>query len=104
MSDGTNVQFNLQRYLEDMRRDQAEAHRELSSKMDSGFKAITERASQIAEDLQEHEQADLTASGVLSTRLSNLEALHNTVRWLGRTAVGALIAGAITLVYKMVVK
>ena len=65
----TEVKFNLQRYLEDMRREQQEAHRDLSAKVDDAFSQLTKQG----------------------TRLTTVENSHRLVRWFGGVAIVGLV-------------
>lgn len=67
---GTEVRFNLQGYLEDLRRELQDAHRELSTKVDGIVLAQSNQDS----------------------RLKDVEQSQERLRWLGRTAIGAAIA------------
>ena len=72
---GSEVRFNLQQYLEDMRREQRDAHNELSTKVEQGF------------------QAHAAKHAELDKRVDRVETGQSRTRWLIGTviAIGGLV-------------
>lgn len=74
----SNQKWDLQSYLEDMRKEQREAHAVLTEKLDDLGKTVAS-----------HE-----------TRLTVLDNMRRNVRWLVTATIGALIMGATDLFFK----
>lgn len=70
------MQFDLQRYLEEMERTAVQRHTELVKKIDGVHETVTEH----------------------TTRLVVLENSHKNMRWLASTAVGAFLVAAAEMV------
>ena len=84
----TDVEFNLQGFLADMR-----------SEMLDGFYKVHAAAQIVRADLVTHEKLDITIASNVAARLVALEKLHDNVRWVFRTAIAALIVGTIGLLF-----
>ena len=82
------MDFDLQSFLSEMR---AEMH--------EGFKASSAATTTIADDLKAHQIEDVTVAGETNVRLSALEGLHTSVRWVLRAVIGAGIVGFITIAF-----
>ena len=76
------MEFDLQQFLSEMR---AEMHEGFTSS------AIVVKA--VADQLTTHQLDDVTIQGETNVRLSRLEGLHSSVRWVLRATIGAGIVG-----------
>lgn len=85
---GADVNFNLQSFLADMR-----------NEMLDGFDRVHTVADTVRADLVSHEKLDLTIAAAVGARLTALEKLNDSVRWVLRTAVAALIVGVIGVLF-----
>ena len=90
------MDFDLQDFLGDMRREQREDHQTLVQKVDAGFGAVSARASALEKDLESHKLDD-------TRRLTILEGGHNLTKWFARVAIGAVVTGAIGIFWDYLV-
>ena len=84
-----NFEFNLQQFLETMESRLLDAHEKLSEKVDNGFKAA-------AKQHVEHAREDSHQFAEMDKRISAQEATARTVKWGGRTALGAVLVDALS--------
>lgn len=71
----SEVRFNLQEFLAEMRREQAQAHQDLTTKVDAGFKELAGK------------------DAALDKRIDRIETGQSRTRWLVGTviAIGGMI-------------
>lgn len=93
------VEFNLQDFLRDMRREEQEAHASLLTHMQGGFAETAARTTVLSDALTRHTLTDLEVAMKLDARLSRLEEKARTVSWLA----GALMVGTIGFLADMLV-
>lgn len=83
------MDFDLQSFLSEMR---AEMH--------DGFKTSSAATASIADNLKAHQLEDASAIGETNVRLSQLEGLHASVRWVFRAIAGASIIAIVTALFR----
>lgn len=91
-----DMNFDLQAYLDNMRREQREDHTTLVEKVDVGFTAATTAVAAVANALAEHKLED-------AARLTTLEGAHAAGRWFVRAVIGALVVGGCGVLWDMIV-
>lgn len=79
------ARFTVQAALAEMRAEQREDHQTLTTKVDEGFKHV-------AEVMAAHTLEDAKQFGAIDSRLKIVETTRRTVRWLGATAIVAILS------------
>lgn len=89
--------------LETMRQEARQDHLTLVKKVDDGFRLATERASSIAEQLNDHEKADLEVQAEFAQQLQPVLALARNARWLLATIIAAFVMAGVAAAWDLTV-
>lgn len=82
------AEFDIQRELQEMRREQRADHLDISNKVDGGFEAVSKT-------LKEHEQSDIRLFAALDQRVERVEATRRLLIWMAGALVVAVLGGAV---------
>lgn len=94
-----SIEFNVQTFLSEMRKELREDHRLLVSRVDDGFAEVTATARAVRDELVNHTSEDYRTAQALDIRLQPIESALKNVKWMTRTIVAAAILGAIDLLF-----
>lgn len=84
------MDFNLQQFLSEMRQEQRDDHKELSTKVEDGF-------SDVKLAMSNHEIQDTIRFASIDKRLDSVENTRRSIRWLAGTVIVAAIGVAFEL-------
>jgi len=97
------IEFNVQTFLSEMRKELRADHQRLVERVDLGFSELTLTARAVRDELVNHTADDYRAAEALNQRLSPIENAmkksNDRVKWTLRTIIGALVVGAIDLMF-----
>jgi len=92
---GSDVTFNVQQFLNDMRRELREDNQRVSDKVEQGIASANDVVKAVADRLVELQFEHYNDKEALATRVTTIEQTVSLVRWASRTVIAAALVGGV---------